>query len=89
MDSAAVTGTDIQVVLLDAIFQELDNLGTSIVVSAGNTGMTEEGINGYPARFLADENLPFPNLIVVGATNRNGRRSGFSSEADWMTTYAP
>jgi hypothetical protein len=82
-------GSDIQVLLLDAIFLELDNLGTAIVVASGNDGATEEGINLYPARFLEDDEWPFPNLIVVGATNKNGRRGGFSNEADWMTTYAP
>jgi hypothetical protein len=70
-----------------AILRELDNLDTALVAAAGNNGATEEGVQEYPAKFL--ETHGFSNLIVVGATDRNCRRADFSSEADWVTTYAP
>jgi hypothetical protein len=69
------------------ILRELDKLDTVLVAAAGNKGATEDGVQDYPAKFL--ETHGFSNLIVVGATDRNCRRALFSSQADWVTTYAP
>jgi len=71
------------------ILQELDQLDTVIVVGAGNNGLNKKikGIDTYPARFLG--NGRFPNMIVVGSTNRNCKRVRSSSEESWVTTYAP
>ncbi|KAK4247523.1 glucan 1,3-beta-glucosidase [Corynascus novoguineensis] len=71
------------------ILQELDQLDTVIVAGAGNNGLNAniKGIDTYPARFLGDGR--FPNMIVVGSTNRNCKRVRSSSEENWVTTYAP
>lgn len=70
-----------------AILRELDSLDTVLVASSNNFGLEEEGILRYPAKFLGDGELP--NLIVVGSTDGNCRRTSSSNHADWMTTYAP
>jgi hypothetical protein len=70
-----------------AILKELDSLDTALVTASGNDGRTDPTIREYPAKFLGDGDLP--NLIVVGATDGNCRRAGWSQYADWMTTWAP
>ena len=66
-----------------------ENRDTVLVASSGNAGLTEDGIQKYPARFLGEVNGGLSNLIVAGATDGNCRRASWSNQADWMITYAP
>ena len=61
------------------------DLGTLLVAAAGNDATPNAAypnkpvsaeINGYPAKFLGEGVLP--DLLVVGATDKNGRRASFS-----------
>lgn len=74
--------------LLVAILKELDALDTAVVAISHNYArISGKEIQHYPAKFLGDGD--FPNLIVVGSTDRNGRRASTSMESDWMTTHSP
>jgi hypothetical protein len=78
------------------ILAELDKLETVLVAAAGNRGSTTPEAQGYPSKYLWSENPGYPNvdnrldnMIIVGATDGNGRRAFFGNDPPWLTTYAP
>jgi len=52
--------------------------GVVLVAASGNSGKNERL---YPGAF--------PNVIAVGATNRDDRKTGFSTYGDWVDVVAP
>lgn len=77
------------------ILKIMDNAGVTIVVAAGNRGITgsppQKAVNTYPQLF-ADSTNQFgylPNMILVGATDQYGYEAPFSQTASFVSTYAP
>lgn len=76
--------------------QLLDEAGVVIVVSSGNEGEFLDFISGYPQRFGDPTNTPaqiggppIVNMILVGSSDGDGRKSFFSQDDTFLTTYAP
>jgi subtilisin family serine protease len=63
----------------DSIVQAGNN-GILVVAAAGNDG---NSVQNYPAAYA------LPNLIAVGASDRNDNRSTFSSFGFWVDVFAP
>lgn len=63
--------TALEQAIVNAMNSGRDNKGTVVVFAAGNNGRTSAVMN-YPGNFHDD-------ILTVGATDRNGRRSVFNS----------
>ncbi|KAK8059107.1 glucan 1-3-beta-glucosidase [Apiospora saccharicola] len=88
----------IKPVLMEAIariFRKLDAIGVVLVCSAGNHARKEgKGVRAYPARFGDPDTRrnpegEIPNLIVVGATTKQGTDTDWGQTAPYLTTFAP
>jgi hypothetical protein len=78
--------------VIDDLLKLLDDAGTVLVCSAGNSGkvpLMYPAVFGNPAHDRGERNKHIANLIVVGASNQAAYKARISDYADWITTFAP
>ena len=81
--------------MIARIFRKLDAIGVVLVCSAGNHARKQgKGVRAYPARFgdpdpSKNPEGEIPNLIVVGATTKQGTDTAWGQTAPYLTTFAP
>ncbi|KAI0810214.1 pectate lyase superfamily protein-domain-containing protein [Xylaria sp. FL0064] len=94
--------TPVFILRLYEILSMMVNAGVTVVMSAGNAGITPDPVTGqprtnvdtYPQMFARPPTASnpnqyyIPNLILVGASDQYGKKAMFSQEASYITTYA-
>ncbi len=63
------------------VINQINDMGTLVVVASGNNGDNIDNGGFYPAAY--------DNVLCVGATRSNNRRSGFSNYGQRVTVYSP
>ncbi|KAI1159223.1 pectate lyase superfamily protein-domain-containing protein [Nemania serpens] len=94
--------TAVFILRLYEILNIMVNAGVTVVISAGNAGITPDLVTGqlrpnvdaYPQMFARPPTAGnpnqyyIPNLILVGASDQYGKKAMFSQDAPYVTTYA-